>query len=293
MDDRLSSLLETTTPERLATGFVFTEGPLWHPDGFYTFVDIRRSNGELHRIVPGKAPELVRKDTGEGNGTTFDLEGRFVMCEGGNRRVTRTDASGQLEVLADRFEGKRFNRPNDVVCKSDGSLWFTDPGYRVPMAQRELDAGVYRIAPDGSITLAVPCEYPNGLAFSPDERTLYVANTRWTAYIHAIELDATGKMIRRRVFADMSSDETAGVPDGMKVDVEGRVYCTGPGGTWVFAPDGKHLGTIRTPEYPANVAFGGPDLKTLFFTANTSIYTLRMKVPGQPHPWYRRAQRRS
>jgi gluconolactonase len=189
----------------------------------------------------------------------------------------------------DRFEGKRFNRPNDVVCKSDGSLWFTDPGYRVPIAQRELDAGVYRLAPDGTITLAVPCEYPNGLAFSPDERTLYVANTRWTAYIHAIELDAGGKMIRRRVFADMSSDDTAGVPDGMKVDVEGRVYCTGPGGTWVFAPDGTKLGIIRTPEYPANVTFGGPDLKTLFFTANTSIYTLRMKVPGQPHPWYRRA----
>jgi gluconolactonase len=293
MDDRLSSLLETTTPERLATGFVFTEGPLWHPDGFYTFVDIRRSNGELHRLVPGKPPELVRKDTGEGNGTTFDLEGRVVMCEGGNRRVSRTDASGKIEVLVDRFEGKRFNRPNDVVCRSDGSLWFTDPGYRVPIAQRELDAGVYRVAPDGTITLAVPCEYPNGLAFSPDERTLYVANTRWTAYIHAIELDASGKVVRRRVFADMSSDETAGVPDGMKVDVEGRVYCTGPGGTWVFAPDGKHLGTIRTPEFAANLAFGGPDLKTLLFTANTSIYTLRVKVPGQPHPWYRRAQRRS
>jgi len=288
MDDGLSSLLETTTPERLATGFVFTEGPLWHPEGFYTFVDIRRNNGELHRLVPGKPAELLRKDTGEGNGTTFDLEGRFVMCEGGNRRLSRTDASGKLEVLVDRYEGKRFNRPNDVVCKSDGSLWFTDPGYRVPIAQRELDAGVYRVAPDGTVTLAVPCEYPNGLAFSPDERTLYVANTRWTAYIHAIELDATGKMIRRRVFADMSSDETAGVPDGMKVDVEGRVYCTGPGGTWVFAPDGKHLGIIRTPEYPANITFGGPDLKTLFFTANTSIYTLRMKVPGQPHPWYRR-----
>jgi gluconolactonase len=291
MTETLDSVLETTTAERLATGFVFTEGPLWHPDGFYYFVDIRRS--ELHRITPGKPAELLRKDTGEGNGNTFDLEGRLVSCEGGNRRVTRTHAGGRIEVLADRFEGKRFTRPNDVVCRSDGSLWFTDPGYRVPLAQRELDAGVYRIAPDGTTTLAAPCEYPNGLAFAPDERTLYVANTRWTAYIHALELDAAGTVVRRRIFADMSSDETPGVPDGMKVDVEGRVYCTGPGGTWVFAPDGTRLGIIRTPEVPANVAFGGPDLRTLFFTAHTSIYTLRAKVPGQPHPWYRRGQRRT
>jgi len=137
------------------------------------------------------------------------------------------------------------------------------------------------------------CEYPNGLALSPDERTLYVANTRWTQYIHALELDSAGAMTRRRIFADMSSDEPDGVPDGMKVDVAGRIYCTGPGGTWVFTPDGTKLGIIRTPEYPANVTFGGPDLRTLFFTANTSIYTLRMKVPGQPHPWYRRGERRS
>jgi gluconolactonase len=292
MDDRLSSLLETTTPERLATGFGFTEGPSWHPDGFYYFVDIRRS--VLHRITPGKTPEIVRSETGEGNGTTFDLEGRLVMCEGGNRRISRMDAGGRVDVVVDRFEGKRFNRPNDVVCRSDGSLWFTDPGLRVPLAQRELPyAGVYRIAPDGTTTLAADCEYPNGLAFSPDERVLYVANTRWTQYIHAFELDAGGAVVRRRIFADMSSDETDGVPDGMKVDVEGRVYCTGPGGTWVFAPDGKRLGIIRTPEVPANLAFGGPDLRTVFFTAKTSIYTLRVKVPGQPHPWYRRAQRRS
>jgi gluconolactonase len=284
MSDALSAILESTEAERLATGFAFTEGPLWHPDGFYYFVDIRRS--ELHRIIPGKAPELVRANTGEGNGTTFDLQGRLVICEGGNRRVTRW-TNGRSEVLMDRYEGKRLNRPNDVVCKSDGSIYFTDPGLRVPLSQREMPyAGVYRIATDGTTTLVADCEYPNGLAFSPDERVLYVANTRWTQYIHALELDGSGRLVRRRIFADMSSDDTEGVPDGMKVDVEGRVYCTGPGGTWVFAPDGRRLGIIRTPEVPANVAFGGPDLRTLFLTARTSIYALRTKVPGQPHPWY-------
>ncbi len=290
MADALSSILESATADRVATGFVFTEGPLWHPDGFYYFVDIRQSR--LHRIRPGRPAELVRDKTGEGNGTTFDLQGRLVICEGGNRRVTRWSADGSSEILMDRWEGKRLNRPNDVVCRSDGSIYFTDPGLRVPLAQREVDhAGVYRIAPDGATSLVADCEYPNGLAFSPDERTLYVANTRWSQYIHAFELDAAGAVVRRRIFADMSSDETDGVPDGMKVDVQGRVFCTGPGGTWVFAPDGTHLGIIRTPEVPANLAFGGPDLRTLFLTARTSVYTLRVRVPGQPHPWYRTRSR--
>jgi gluconolactonase len=287
MADPLSAILETTQAERLATGFVFTEGPLWHPEGFYYFADVRASM--LYRIVPGRAHEVVREKTGGGNGTTFDLQGRLVLCEGDNRRVTRRGADGRFEVLVDRYEGKRLNRPNDVACKSDGSLYFTDPGLRVPFAEREVEhAGVYRVAPDGAVSLVADFEYPNGLAFSPDERKLYVANTRWAQYIHEIELDGHGRMVRRRIFADMSSDETDGVPDGLKVDVEGRVYCTGPGGTWVFAPDGARLGFIRTPEVPANLTFGGPDLRTLFFTARTSVYTLRVKVPGQPHPWYRR-----
>ncbi|HVC65612.1 MAG TPA: SMP-30/gluconolactonase/LRE family protein [Candidatus Dormibacteraeota bacterium] len=286
MADAMSAILETTQADRLATGFVFTEGPLWHPDGFYYFVDVRASM--LYRITPGRPHEVVREKTGGGNGTTFDLQGRLILCEGDNRRVTRRAADDRFEVLVDRFEGKRLNRPNDVVCKSDGSLYFTDPGLRVPLAERELlYAGVYRIAPDGAVSLVADFEYPNGLAFSPDERLLYVANTRWAQYIHVLELDGDGRVLRRRIFADMSSDETDGVPDGMKVDVEGRVYCTGPGGTWVFAPDGARLGIIRTPEVPANLAFGGPDLRTLFFTARTSVYTLRAKVPGQPHPWYR------
>jgi len=286
MVDELSTILETTQAERLATGFVFTEGPLWHPDGFYYFVDVRSS--VLYRLTPGRPHEVVREKTGGGNGTTFDLQGRLVLCEGENRRVTRTAGDGRIEVLMDRFEGKRLNRPNDVVCRSDGSIYFTDPGLRVPLGERELPyAGVYRVAPDGTQSLVADFEYPNGLAFSPDERRLYVANTRWAQYIHVLELDTAGKMMRRRIFADMSSDETDGVPDGMKVDVEGRVYCTGPGGTWVFAPDGSPLGIIRTPEVPANLAFGGPDLKTLFFTARTSVYTMRVKVPGQPHPYYK------
>jgi gluconolactonase len=290
MADALSAILETTQADRLATGFVFTEGPLWDPDGFYYFGDVRASM--MYRVTPGRPHAVVREKTGGGNGTTFDLAGRLVLCEGDNRRVTRRAADGRFEVLVDRFEGKRLNRPNDVVCKSDGSLYFTDPGLRVPLAEREVEhAGVYRIAPDGAVSLVADFEYPNGLAFSPDERLLYVANTRWAQYIHVLELEADGRVLRRRIFADMSSDETDGVPDGMKVDVEGRVFCTGPGGTWVFAPDGTRLGIIRTPEVPANLAFGGPDLRTLFFTARTSVYTLRARTPGQPHPWYRRGAR--
>ena len=286
MADAMSAVLETTQAERLATGFVFTEGPLWHPDGFYYFVDVRASM--LYRVTPGRPHEVVREKTGGGNGTTFDLQGRLVLCEGDNRRVVRQATDGRFEVLMDRFEGQRLNRPNDVVCRSDGSIYFTDPGLRVPLAEREVPhAGVYRVAPDGAVGLVADFEYPNGLAFSPDERLLYVANTRWAQYIHVLDLDAEGRVLRRGIFADMSSDETDGVPDGMKVDVEGRVYCTGPGGTWVFGPDGARLGIIRTPEVPANLAFGGPDLRTLFFTARTSVYTLRAKVPGQPHPWYR------
>lgn len=281
----LSDVLETTHFEKVADGFVFTEGPLWHPDGFFYFVDVR--GNKLFRITLGQPHELLRETEG-GNGLTFDLQGRLINCEGDGRRVTRTELDGTVNTLVDRFEGKRLNRPNDVICHSNGSLYFTDPSYRVPAAERELDtAAIYRIAPDGAVTLAVPVEYPNGLALSPDERTLYVANTRWTKYIHAIELDAAGTMVRRRIFADMSSDGTNGVPDGMKVDAAGRVFCTGTGGTWVYAPDGTLIGIIETPEVCANIAFGGPDLRTLMFTASTSVYTLRVKTPGMAHPWYK------
>jgi gluconolactonase len=286
----LSDILETTAFEKVAGGFVFTEGPLWHPDGFFYFVDVRSSM--LYRITLGQAHQEVRKTIG-GNGTTFDLQGRLILCEGDGRRVTRTALDGTVTTLIDRFESKKLNRPNDVICASDGAILFTDPSLRVPFAEREVEhAAVYRITPDGAVGMVAAFEYPNGLALSPDERTLYVANTRWTKYIHAIELNGAGEMVRRRIFADMSSDGTNGVPDGMKVDAAGRVYCTGTGGVWVFEPDGTRIGIIETPEVCANIAFGGADLRTLLFTASTSVYTLRVKTPGQPLPYYARAGRR-
>jgi len=292
----LPEILETTQAERLATGFVFTEGPLWHPDGFYYFVDIRTNR--LYRLTPGKSPEIYAETRG-GNGTTFDLDGRVVLCEGDARRVVRIDADRKFSVVAERYQGGRFNRPNDVVCRSDGSLYFTDPDKRVPYANREIPppegldntwdgASVYRVTSDGNISRVALCEYPNGLAFSPDERTLYVANTRSSKYIHALDLDAAGNVTGRRVFADMNAGDQPGIPDGLKVDSLGRVYCTGPGGIWVFRPDGKHIGTITFPEQAVNFTFGGPDLRTLFCCAHTSVYTLRVKAPGLPHPWVKR-----
>ena len=282
--ETLTDVLETTAFEKVAGGFVFTEGPVWHPDGFFYFVDVRDS--KLFSIAPGQQHKLVRQTTG-GNGTTFDLQGRLINCEGDARRITRTEPDGSVTILIDKQDGKRLNRPNDVICRSDGTLFFTDPSLRVPVQDRDVGEGaVYRLTPDGQCHLVAWVEYPNGLALSPDEKTLYVANTRWTQYIHAIELDRTGNMVRRRIFADMSIDATNGVPDGMKVDITGRVFCTGATGTWVFAPDGTKIGIIETPEVCANVAFGGPDLRTLMFTASTSVYTLRVKTPGVPVPWY-------
>ena len=282
--EQLSDILETPDFTKVASGFVFTEGPLWHPDGFFYFTDVRAS--KLYRMVLGQAAELIRATAG-GNGTTFDLQGMLINCEGDGRRLTRTDAAGKVSILTDSFEGRRYNRPNDVICRSDGTLFFTDPSIRVPAGDRDVAEGaIYRITPDGQVHFVCWCEYPNGLALSADERTLYAANTRWNAFIHAIELDATGNMVRRRISADMASDVKEGVPDGMKLDTAGRIYCTGPAGIWVYAPDGRLIGLIETPEVCANIAFGGPDLRTLLLTASTSVYTLRTKTPGQPHPWY-------
>src|SRR6516164_3921211 len=271
----LPEVLETAEAERLATGFIFTEGPLWHPDGHWYFVDIRQN--KLFRMAPGQRPEVARSDTQGGNGTTFDLQGRLVLCEGDGRFVSRLGTDGKVEIIADRYTGGRFARPNDVICHSNGCLYFTDPDKRRAYHEREIPgpagddnlwdgAAVYRLAPDGALTQLALCEYPNG---------------------HALTLDGDGKLVGRGIFADMNEGTQPGIPDGLKVDSIGRVYCTGPGGIWVFTPDGKRVGIIRWPEQAVNFAFGGPDLRTLFCCAYTSVYTLRVKVPGNPHPWYK------
>ena len=222
MADALDDIVESSPTYLVATGFEFTEGPLWHPDGYLLFVDIRTSI--IYRVTPGSPAEVYRDNSGGSNGLTFDLEGRLIMCEGDGRRISRREADGSITNLADRWEGKRIHRPNDVVCKSDGSLYFTNPSGRIDPADREIDfAGVHRIMPDGTVTAVVTdTEYPNGLAFSPDERVLYVANTRESMHINAYDVGSDGACSNGRVFADMSSDEPDGVPDGMKVDSEGR-----------------------------------------------------------------------
>ena len=286
MAESLDQIVEAGAAERVATGFVFTEGPLWHPEGYWLFVDVRREPGAIFRLAPGGEPEIFREPSNGSNGLTFDLQGRLIMCEGDGRRMSRRELDGSITTIADRWEGKRLNRPNDVVCHSDGSIYFTNPGGRIDPSEREIDfSGVHRIAPDGAVTAVVnDIEYPNGLTFSPDESILYVANTRERMHIAAYDVQPNGTVTGGRVFADMSSAETDGVPDGMKVDSEGRVYCTGPGGGWVFAPAGQLIGIIRLPEIPANCAWGGPDNRTMLFTARTSVYTLRMTTPGIS-PW--------
>jgi gluconolactonase len=240
---------------------------------------------------------VVREDTGEGNGCTLDRQGRLIMCEGADhRRITRMDADGTITTLAERWQGKRLNKPNDVVCRSDGSLFFTDPELRLPPAQREIGfSGVFRIDPQGHLHLATrECEYPNGLAFSPDESVLYVAISRLDERcfeeekrgevcthrrIRAFDVAPDGTLSNNRVFCDMSS-AAPGVPDGIKVDTQGRVFCVGSGGIWVITPSGDVIGIVKTPEVVRNLAFGGPDFRTLYLTPGGSLSTLAVKTPG-------------
>lgn len=282
--------------EKLATGFAFTEGPVWTAEGFLLFSDI--PNNSIHKWEPNGAVSLFRRPSGYdgtdvpdgafigSNGLTLDHQKRLVICEHGNGRVTRLESDGSLTVLADKFEGKRFNSPNDLVFRSDGSLYFTDPPYGLVQQdedpRKELDFnGVFRLK-DGQVTLLFKdLRRPNGLAFSPDENVMYLANSDAARKIWMrFDVKEDGALANGSVFFDATAEPGDGLPDGMKVDREGNLYCTGPGGIWVFTPEAKPLGVIHFPEIPANLHWGDGDAQTLYVTARTSLYRIKLNIPG-------------
>ena len=284
--------------ERLAGGFEFVEGPVWVADGGYLLFSDPNTNTIYRWSADGQVSVFRTKSGYAGvdigryhqpgsNGLTLDREGRLVINQHGNRRVLRVERTGALTVLADRFEGRRLNSPNDLVYRSDGGLYFTDPPFGLPgvfedPAKETSWSGVYRLK-DGRLTLlARDLRGPNGLAFSPDERTLYVDN--WDParkVIMRYDVREDGTLAEGRVFFDL----TRAAPgddawDGLKVDVRGNVYAAGPEGIYILAPDGRHLGTVTLPEHVANFAWGDADLRTLYITASTGLYRLRVEVPG-------------
>lgn len=302
LDSRIDAIApRDATIERLATGFQFTEGPVWHPDGHLLFSDpnantIYRWSGDgqvsVHRTKSGYAGVDVGEYHQPGsNGLTLDPEGRLTIAEHGRRRVVRIERNGLTTVIADRYRGKRLNSPNDLVYKSDGSLYFTDPPFGLPRVfddpRKELPfSGVYRLANGELELLTSDLTGPNGLAFSPDERFLYVSN--WDVarkVIMRYPVNPDGTLGTGSVFLDVTAAEPGEQAwDGVKVDREGNVYAAGPGGVWILAPSGVHLGTIRPPETPANIAWGDDDGRTLYMAARTGLYRIRLGIPGV-RPW--------
>ena len=277
---KLQDILDSNSQvEKVAEGFKFTEGPLWHPDGFLLFSDI--PNNTIYQWQPGEKPRVFRSPSGNANGNTFDTEGRLITGEHSNRRVSRMEKNGEVVTIASKYQGKRLNSPNDLAVKSDGSIYFTDPPYGIKSEDEELGFyGVYRLTSDGKLTLLVKdFVRPNGIAFSPDESKLYV-NDSEEGHIRVFDVKPDGTLNNGRIFAQQKDKTKEGVPDGMKVDTKGNVYSTGPGGVWVFSPTGELLGVIEVPEAPANLAWGGQDYKTLYITAKKSVYSVRLKVPG-------------
>ena len=308
LDPSLDAIVSPTAKVEILQGDLpgTTEGPVWINDGasgYLLFSDLRANR--IYKWAPDRTLSVFLEKTGwsgpdtgatnwGSNGVTVDLQGRLVWVAQGDRAVIRQEKDGKRTVLVDRYQGKRFNRPNDLVVKSDGAIYFTDQLRDPPPS--EIDSpGVYRLK-DSNVQVVEREFRPNGLAFSPDEKYLYVNGRPPLAppdvtggkIIYRYEVRADGTLANRRVVMDMSADPVPGNADGMKVDQRGNIYCTGPGGLWIISPDGKHLGTILAPESIGtltNVAFGDADGKTLYLTARRTIARVRANVPGvRPGP---------
>jgi gluconolactonase len=278
---------EDAEVERVATGFTFTEGPIWMPDGSLHFSDMPAD--KRRRWHPSEGVTVLRDPSNKCNGMTLDNDGNLIVCEHVTSSLVREHPDGRRDVLASHWGSSYLNSPNDVIVASDGSIIFTDPTYgRMPgfgiERKQELDfQGVYRIATDGTMTLLLDdFAQPNGLCFSPDESLLYVNDTD-RAHIRVFDVGASHELSNGRVFAENIGDgdlAKGGLVDGMKADEHGNIYVTGPDGVWVFAPDGEHLGVIRVPESVGNVNWGDDDWRTLYIPASTSIYRIRLNVAG-------------
>lgn len=303
IDEKLNNIIQPGTKiEKVADGFSFTEGPVWHPDGYLLFSDpntntIYRYNPKNHNVTVYMSHSgYTGTDIGEygqpgSNGLTIDKEGRLIIDQHGNRRVIRIEKKGPVTILADKIDDKRFNSPNDVVLKSDGSVYFTDPPYGLPNffndSRKELDySGVFMIKNGKVQLISKDLGGPNGLAFSPDEKYFYVTNwdirdIHHTKTLWRYEVQADGTLKNGKPFFDFSFTEDDEALDGMKVDKEGNLYVSAPGGVWILSAEGKLLGKIVTPERPANMAWGDEDGKTLYLTAHSSLYKIRVNTGGK------------
>ncbi len=299
LDPALDQIVSASEPiVDLATnlgGTANVEGPLWWREGGYLL--FRGTDLKRWKYAPGQGISVFKENTNAANGITRDMQGRLVACEAATRRVVREEHDGSITVLASSFQGRPLNFPNDIVVKSDGAIYFTDPwaGPRAQQPPEQTDlafAGVFRISPDrGTLTLLVDNFLtPNGIAFSPDERVLYV-NDSQRRHIRAFDLQPNGTLARQtdRVFADLSGPEP-GAPDGMKVDSAGNVFCGGAGGLYILDSTGKKLGRIvHGFTNTANVAFGGDDWKTVYFCTRTSLGSFKVRIAGVPVPAEKRS----
>ncbi|MBL8058223.1 MAG: SMP-30/gluconolactonase/LRE family protein [Anaerolineales bacterium] len=288
-DARLLELVDPAAElEPLATGFQFIEGPVWHPlRQDLIFSDI--AGDCLYRWRPADGVTVFRRPSRMANGNTYDAHGRLVTCEHAASRVTRTEPDGSLTVLAAHYNGRELNSPNDVVVRSDGAIYFTDPNFGrrpsrvgVPRPQQQPSQAVFRVDPASLALTRLADDFgqPNGLCFSLDERQLYV-NDSPRGHIRVFEVEAGGGLSGGQVWAEVRGDGP-GVPDGLKVDTRGNVYCAGPGGLHVFSPEGAPLGRVRVPEQAANFTWGEADGRSLFIAASSTLYRLRVRAPGRP-----------